>query len=136
MGHFPKGLYGEQQLLRIKLRVDGILMEREKVFGIPLFISKEMSLMDQQQTLLVIGNVLVAYILIKMVQWIYFNVIYNYKCHQLKMNLLHSYNLYKQDVALLKSMNLTSYRFSISWPRVIPQVSTMTSEFSWKIKTI
>src|SRR5438477_7853875 len=29
-----------------------------------------------------------------------------------------SYHRYKEDVALLKALNLTSYRFSISWPRI------------------
>ena len=31
-----------------------------------------------------------------------------------------SYHKYKEDVALLASMGLTSYRFSISWARVLP----------------
>jgi len=31
-----------------------------------------------------------------------------------------SYHRYKEDVALLKALNLTSYRFSISWPRIQP----------------
>lgn len=31
-----------------------------------------------------------------------------------------SYHKYKEDVALLKSMNLNSYRFSISWSRLLP----------------
>ncbi|MBY0358573.1 MAG: beta-glucosidase [Candidatus Obscuribacterales bacterium] len=31
------------------------------------------------------------------------------------------YNRYKQDVALLKKLNLHAYRFSIAWPRVFPQ---------------
>jgi beta-glucosidase len=30
------------------------------------------------------------------------------------------YHLYKDDVALLKRLNQKSYRFSISWPRVLP----------------
>ena len=29
-----------------------------------------------------------------------------------------SYNRYKEDVALAKQLNLNSYRFSISWPRI------------------
>jgi len=29
-----------------------------------------------------------------------------------------SYNRYKEDIALAKQLNLTSYRFSISWPRI------------------
>lgn len=31
------------------------------------------------------------------------------------------YNRYKEDVDIMKKMNLNSYRFSISWPRVIPE---------------
>jgi len=31
------------------------------------------------------------------------------------------YHRYKDDIALLKRMHLKSYRFSISWPRVLPQ---------------
>lgn len=30
------------------------------------------------------------------------------------------YHLYKEDVALMKSIGLKNYRFSIAWPRVIP----------------
>ncbi|XP_023324744.1 lactase-phlorizin hydrolase [Eurytemora carolleeae] len=32
-----------------------------------------------------------------------------------------SYHKYKEDVALMKSMNMTSYRFSVSWSRIIPR---------------
>ena len=31
-----------------------------------------------------------------------------------------SYHRYKEDIALLKQMHLTSYRFSIGWPRIQP----------------
>ena len=31
-----------------------------------------------------------------------------------------SYHKYKEDVALLAAMGLASYRFSISWARVLP----------------
>jgi beta-glucosidase len=31
-----------------------------------------------------------------------------------------SYHRYKEDVALLRDLNCKSYRFSISWPRVLP----------------
>ena len=31
-----------------------------------------------------------------------------------------SYHKYKEDVALLAAMGLTSYRFSIAWTRVLP----------------
>ncbi|KAL3828986.1 hypothetical protein ACJIZ3_017788 [Penstemon smallii] len=30
------------------------------------------------------------------------------------------YNRYKEDVLIMKEMNLDSYRFSISWPRILP----------------
>ncbi len=33
------------------------------------------------------------------------------------------YHRYKEDVAIMKEMGLHSYRFSISWPRVIPEGS-------------
>lgn len=31
-----------------------------------------------------------------------------------------SYHLYKEDVRLLKNMNVDSYKFSVSWPRILP----------------
>jgi len=31
------------------------------------------------------------------------------------------YNRYKEDVAIMKEMGLKSYRFSISWPRIVPE---------------
>ena len=31
-----------------------------------------------------------------------------------------SYNHYKEDVALLKQFGATTYRFSLSWSRIIP----------------
>jgi len=31
-----------------------------------------------------------------------------------------SYHRYAEDVALMRAMNLNSYRFSISWPRILP----------------
>jgi beta-glucosidase len=31
------------------------------------------------------------------------------------------YNRYKEDVALMKSLGVKSYRFSVSWPRVLPE---------------
>ena len=32
-----------------------------------------------------------------------------------------SYNKIEEDVAILKKLKVTHYRFSISWPRVMPQ---------------
>ncbi|CAO2829473.1 unnamed protein product [Amaranthus hypochondriacus] len=32
-----------------------------------------------------------------------------------------SYNMYKEDVKLLKAMGMNSYRFSIAWPRILPK---------------
>ena len=34
-----------------------------------------------------------------------------------------SYHRWKEDIALLRAMNLNSYRFSISWPRIQPSGS-------------
>src|SRR5882724_5786803 len=31
------------------------------------------------------------------------------------------YHRYKEDVALMKTLGIKSYRFSISWPRVLPE---------------
>ncbi|KAK4855446.1 hypothetical protein QYF36_007427 [Acer negundo] len=33
---------------------------------------------------------------------------------------IDSYNLYKEDVGIMKEMNLDAYRFSISWSRILP----------------
>ncbi|CAK9146797.1 unnamed protein product [Ilex paraguariensis] len=33
-----------------------------------------------------------------------------------------SYHKYKEDVALIKNMNMDGYRFSISWARVLPRL--------------
>lgn len=33
------------------------------------------------------------------------------------------YHLYKEDVALIKDLGVDSYRFSIAWPRILPQGS-------------
>ena len=80
-----------------------------------------MLLMDQQQTLPVIGKYCKNDTSSSNIQQNNFYKAISYICN----DYFYSYNLYKQDVALLKSMNLTSYRFSISWPRVIPQVSRL-----------
>nr|XP_027191146.1 cyanogenic beta-glucosidase-like [Cicer arietinum] len=34
---------------------------------------------------------------------------------------LDTYHRYKEDVAMIKDMNLDSYRFSISWSRILPK---------------
>jgi beta-glucosidase len=31
------------------------------------------------------------------------------------------YHRYKEDVALMKSIGATAYRFSIAWPRIFPE---------------
>ncbi|KAL3518650.1 hypothetical protein ACH5RR_021239 [Cinchona calisaya] len=44
-----------------------------------------------------------------------------------------SYHLYKEDVRLLKEMNMDSYRFSISWPRVLPRLLPTVTLFHWDL---
>jgi len=38
------------------------------------------------------------------------------------------YHLYKQDVALMADLGLAAYRFSVSWPRVLPEGSGQVSQ--------
>jgi len=38
-----------------------------------------------------------------------------------------SYHRWQEDIALMRAMNLTSYRFSISWPRIQPAGSGMVN---------
>ncbi len=38
------------------------------------------------------------------------------------------YHRYREDVALMKSLNLKAYRFSISWPRILPEGKGRVSE--------
>lgn len=33
------------------------------------------------------------------------------------------YHLYREDVALMRDLNIKAYRFSVSWPRILPQGS-------------
>jgi beta-glucosidase len=39
-----------------------------------------------------------------------------------------SYHRYKEDVALLRALNCKSYRFSVSWPRVLPTVNAAPNQ--------
>lgn len=46
-----------------------------------------------------------------------------------------SYNLWKEDVRLLKEYGCNTYRFSISWPRIIPNgTSIYERELMYRIK--
>ncbi|CAI9760955.1 unnamed protein product [Fraxinus pennsylvanica] len=36
------------------------------------------------------------------------------------------YNMFREDVALMKKLGLNSYRFSIAWPRILPGTSRAT----------
>jgi beta-glucosidase len=38
-----------------------------------------------------------------------------------------SYHRYKEDVGIMKDMNLDAYRFSISWSRILPSKSNCTN---------
>ena len=38
------------------------------------------------------------------------------------------YHLYKQDIQLLKSLGVKAYRFSVAWPRVVPEGSGPANE--------
>ncbi|KAL3529722.1 hypothetical protein ACH5RR_009044 [Cinchona calisaya] len=44
-----------------------------------------------------------------------------------------SYHLYKEDVGLLKKMNMDAYRFSISWSRVLPSIKPVVTLFHWDL---
>jgi beta-glucosidase len=41
------------------------------------------------------------------------------------------YHRYQEDLALLQRLNLNAYRFSISWPRVLPQGRGPANEAGW-----
>ncbi|KAM7497418.1 hypothetical protein LguiA_021832 [Lonicera macranthoides] len=43
-----------------------------------------------------------------------------------------SYNLYKEDIAIAKSLNLDVYRISISWPRILPYGKLNGSHINWE----
>jgi beta-galactosidase len=41
------------------------------------------------------------------------------------------YHRYREDIGLMRRLNLGAYRFSISWPRVIPSGRGTTNEAGW-----
>jgi beta-glucosidase len=41
------------------------------------------------------------------------------------------YHRYREDVELMRRLNLRAYRFSIGWPRVLPQGRGMVNEAGW-----
>ena len=43
-----------------------------------------------------------------------------------------SYNLWREDVKLLKEYGCNSYRFSIAWPRIIPNGTSSHFNFGWR----
>ncbi|CAD5315237.1 unnamed protein product [Arabidopsis thaliana] len=45
----------------------------------------------------------------------------------------NSYDLYKDDVKLLKRMNVQAYRFSIAWSRVLPSIEPFVTIFHWDV---
>ncbi|KAK4394437.1 Raucaffricine-O-beta-D-glucosidase [Sesamum angolense] len=43
------------------------------------------------------------------------------------------YNRYKEDIKLMKQMGFDSYRFSISWPRILPGMIPFVTLFHWDL---
>ncbi|KAG4967917.1 hypothetical protein JHK87_033568 [Glycine soja] len=46
---------------------------------------------------------------------------------------IDSYHHYKEDVGMMKDMNLDSYRFSISWSRILPSIQPLVTLFHWDL---
>ncbi|KAL0346467.1 UNVERIFIED_CONTAM: Beta-glucosidase 12 [Sesamum calycinum] len=43
------------------------------------------------------------------------------------------YNLYKEDVKLMKHIGLDAFRMSISWPRILPRITPFVTLFHWDL---
>ncbi|KAJ1421940.1 Glycosyl hydrolases family 1, N-terminal conserved site [Sesbania bispinosa] len=43
------------------------------------------------------------------------------------------YHRYKEDVQIMKYMNTDAYRFSISWPRILPSLQPFVTLFHWDL---
>ncbi|KAF1863184.1 hypothetical protein Lal_00012494 [Lupinus albus] len=43
------------------------------------------------------------------------------------------YHRYKEDVGIMKYMNLDAYRFSISWSRILPGIQPFVTLFHWDL---
>ncbi|KAL9322954.1 hypothetical protein ACSQ67_011007 [Phaseolus vulgaris] len=43
------------------------------------------------------------------------------------------YHRYKEDVQIMKNMNLDAYRFSISWSRILPSLQPYVTLFHWDL---
>ncbi|KAL9322951.1 hypothetical protein ACSQ67_011004 [Phaseolus vulgaris] len=43
------------------------------------------------------------------------------------------YHRYKEDIQIMKNMNLDAYRFSISWSRVLPSLTPYVTLFHWDL---
>ncbi|KAF3449148.1 hypothetical protein FNV43_RR09876 [Rhamnella rubrinervis] len=46
---------------------------------------------------------------------------------------IDEYHRYKEDVGIMKEMNLDAYRFSISWPRLLPSLEPYVTLFHWDV---
>ncbi|CAK7350621.1 unnamed protein product [Dovyalis caffra] len=44
-----------------------------------------------------------------------------------------SYHRYKEDVQIIKKMGFDFYRFSISWPRILPSIQPFVTLFHWDL---
>ncbi|CAN0923778.1 Cyanogenic beta-glucosidase (Fragment) [Linum grandiflorum] len=45
---------------------------------------------------------------------------------------LDHYNRFKEDLARMKFMNVDAYRFSISWPRIVPRIKPFVTMYHWE----
>ncbi|KAK4490962.1 hypothetical protein RD792_001683, partial [Penstemon davidsonii] len=43
------------------------------------------------------------------------------------------YTNYKEDIKVMKSMGFDAYRFSISWPRILPEIEPYVTLFHWDL---
>ncbi|KAG8389061.1 hypothetical protein BUALT_Bualt02G0190100 [Buddleja alternifolia] len=47
-----------------------------------------------------------------------------------------SYHHYKEEINIMKNMGLDAYRFSISWPRLLPSIEPYVTLFHWDLPQV